>query len=280
MAAEYPKVVLSADGVPISYQVQGEGDVALVFVHGWCCDSRYWQKQIEPFSRQYKVITLDLAGHGHSGMGRKASTMQAFGEDVKAVVDDQAAEHVILIGHSLGGSVIAEAARLLPGKVLGMVGVDTLENVEMPFSQEDEDKMVAPLEKDFRSGVQAFVSSMFVEGSDPAVKEWVVQDMSSAPQELALSAFHQYLGMYVRGEVGSRFEGIDAPFYGINSPAWPTDVEANRRHMKSFDVFIIQGTGHFPMLEKPEEFNALLTKTLEAILHPVAEVKKEVSSKE
>ncbi len=267
-AAGYPRVVESSDGVPISYQVQGEGAVALVFVHGWSCDSRYWQNQIEPFSRQFKVITLDLAGHGHSGMSRPEHTLQAFGEDVKAVVQDQAADRVILVGHSMSGHIIAEAARVLPGKVLALVAVDTLENVEMPFSEEDANKMAAPMEKDFRKGVQAFVASMFPEQSDPAIKKWVVDDMSSAPKAIALNAFQHYIGMYVRGEAASVFEGLDVPVYGINAPAWPTDVEANRRHMKSFDYLLIEGTGHFPMLEKPEEFNALLRQTLESILPP------------
>jgi DNA-binding transcriptional LysR family regulator len=56
--------VASADGVPIAYEVHGQGSPALVLVHGWSCDRSYWQGQVEPLSRHYQVITLDLAGHG------------------------------------------------------------------------------------------------------------------------------------------------------------------------------------------------------------------------
>ena len=77
---------VSADGVPISFQVKGSGAPALVFIHGWCCDRTYWDAQAAHFSKKHKVVAIDLAGHGGSGLGRKVWTMAAFGEDVVAVV--------------------------------------------------------------------------------------------------------------------------------------------------------------------------------------------------
>lgn len=74
------------------------------------------------FSAKHRVVTLDLAGHGHSGLARTRYTMKAFGEDVQAVTQAVGGRRVILIGHSMGGSVIAEAARLLPGRVIGLIG--------------------------------------------------------------------------------------------------------------------------------------------------------------
>lgn len=63
-------VVLSKDGVPISYEVFGSGEPTLVFVHGWSCDSRYWRCQVPYFGKNHRVVTIDFAGHGHSGTGR------------------------------------------------------------------------------------------------------------------------------------------------------------------------------------------------------------------
>jgi len=64
---EWPHVVLSKDGTPISYEISGTGEPALLFVHGWSCDARYWRVQVPHFSKKHRVIILDLAGHGHSG---------------------------------------------------------------------------------------------------------------------------------------------------------------------------------------------------------------------
>lgn len=93
----------------IAYQVVGSGKPALLFVHGWYCDQSYRNAQVNHFAPQYKVVTIDLAGHGKSGLDRKTWTMEAFGDDVMAVVKELDLDRVVLIGHSIGGHVIAWA---------------------------------------------------------------------------------------------------------------------------------------------------------------------------
>src|SRR3972149_3135128 len=76
-----PCCVQSFDGEMISYNVYGSGDVTLLFVHGWSCDSRYWREQVPYFAKKYRVVTVDLAGHGHSGQNRKIYSQESFGQD-------------------------------------------------------------------------------------------------------------------------------------------------------------------------------------------------------
>lgn len=182
---KWPHVVSSRDGVPISYEIHGSGEPTLVFVHGWSCDSRYWRAQTPYFSKKHRVVILDLAGHGHSGMTRSKYTMSAFGEDVRAVTEATGSRSVILIGHSMGGSVIAEAARLMPDRVLGLIGVDTLEN------------MIAPLENDFQTGSRQFIAEMFSPSTDPQLREWILSDISAAPPPVALSAMNEMMSQYI-----------------------------------------------------------------------------------
>lgn len=63
--------VTSADGTQIAYGVHGDGPIAVILVHGWSCDRTYWSDQTEALAKQYQVVTVDLAGHGGSGTGRK-----------------------------------------------------------------------------------------------------------------------------------------------------------------------------------------------------------------
>ncbi|MDX1450575.1 MAG: alpha/beta hydrolase, partial [Acidimicrobiia bacterium] len=100
------RTVPSFDGIPITYEVHGRKSPTLVFVHGWSCDRRYWREQLEPFSHEYRVVAIDLAGHGDSGSGRQEPTIRSFGADVAAVVRELGLERVVLIGHSMGGDVI------------------------------------------------------------------------------------------------------------------------------------------------------------------------------
>jgi sigma-B regulation protein RsbQ len=63
-------VVISTDGIPSHYNVQGTGALALVFAHGWGCDRYYWDGHRGYFAPRYRVVTIDLAGHGASGPDR------------------------------------------------------------------------------------------------------------------------------------------------------------------------------------------------------------------
>ncbi|MEN6319301.1 MAG: alpha/beta hydrolase [Syntrophaceae bacterium] len=259
---EWPHVVLSKDGTPISYEITGTGEPTLIFVHGWSCDSRYWRAQVPYFSKKYRVIIFDLAGHGHSGATRTRYTMSAFGEDVRAVAEAVGIRSVILIGHSMGGSVIAEAARLMPNRVIGLIGIDTLDNIEYPMTREELQKMIAPLEKDFRTGSRQFVGEMISPQTDPQLREWILSDISSAPPAVALSAMNEMMTQYITGEAAKIFEQIRIPVITVNGDLWPINYEANRRHMFSYDAIVLKKADHFLMMDRPEEFNRALEKAI------------------
>ncbi len=263
--ADWPGVAVSKDGTPIAYEVWGEGEPTLVFVHGWSCDSRYWREQIGHFSRKRRVIVLDMAGHGNSGMERETYAMSAFGEDVRAVADAAGAQKMILIGHSMGGPVIAEAAALMPGRVIGLVGVDTFEDVEYKLTNEEMERMLGPLEADFKSGARAFVNSMMRPGEDAALAEWILADMSSAPPAVAMSAIREMLNQYITGESASVFDRARIPVVTVNADMWPINFESNRNHMLSFDAIVLKDADHFLMMNKPEEFNAALERAIDML---------------
>lgn len=259
---EWPHIVPSKDGTPISYEMYGTGEPTLVFVHGWSCDARYWRAQVPVFSKKYRVVVIDLAGHGHSGMSRTKYTMGSFGEDVRAAASSTGSHSVILIGHSMGGSVIAEAARLMPDRVIGLIGIDTLENVEYPMTREERNKMIAPLEKNFRDGSRRFVSEMIAPATDPELREWILSDMSAAPPGVAISAMNELMTQYVTGEAAKVFEHIRIPVITVNGGLWPINYEANRRHMVSFDAIVLKDADHFLMLARPAEFNHALENAI------------------
>ena len=255
-------VVTSPDGIRIAYEAHGEGTPALIFVHGWSCDRSYWKGQSEPFSRQFKVVAIDLAGHGESGLGRDAWTMEAFGGDVAAVVEKLGLQHVILIGHSMGGDVIAEAARRLPGRVAGLIMVDTYKELGSGSTPEQVQSFAARLRANFSDSTHALVRSMFLPNSDPSLVERVAADMSSAPPAVALGALEHALN-YSR-EMPHTLEELKMPVFAINPDNTPTNVESMERY--GVEVVLMPGVGHFLLMEDPERFNLLLSAVIDKMV--------------
>ncbi len=258
-------VAISADGTPIAYEVHGGGEPTLILVHGWSCDARYWREQLAHFAARHRIVTVDLAGHGHSGVGREDYTMRSFGEDVRAVADAVGGDRLILVGHSMGGLVIAEAARLLPGRVLGLIGVDSLHDLGFPVTEEHAAEMIAPLEADFPAACRQFAAAMILPDTDAELAEWIQADMASAPAEVALSAMREYMAQWITGAGPRLFEELPLPVVAVCADMWPVDAEANRRHMHSFEAIVLEGTDHFLMLGAAEEFNRALEEAISKI---------------
>jgi sigma-B regulation protein RsbQ len=252
------QTVLAPDGVAIHYDDQGEGELALVFIHGWNCDRNYWNAQREFFSKSHRVVTLDLAGHGDSDQSRVDWTMQAFGADVAAVVTALDLDNVVLIGHSMGGKVIVEAATQLRGRVVAVVGVDTFHSGGRATPELRRDEILEKFTADYVGFVEALVDRMFVEQSDPAIKEFVRTDMAAAPYASALGA-RNASGNY---DATPAIASLDIPLILISSDYVPTDVAHLEATAKAFGYREMSGVGHFVMLEDPETFNGHLAAAL------------------
>jgi len=233
-----------------------------VFVHGWSCDSRYWHNQIPYFTKKYRVITVDLAGHGNSGFGRKVYTTEAFGQDVAAVLRKLDVKKAVLVGHSMGGEIILYAAKIAPERVIGLVGVDTLEDLGMVYPDEVKNSIYEPIAADFVPEVQKFVRTMLPANADKALVEAVARDMSSAPQEVALSSMKEYFKV----SAPELIKGLTVPLKSVNADLWPTNVDGNKKLLPSYEMALMKGRGHFIMLEAPDEFNTLLELMVKRIL--------------
>ena len=128
--------VTSVDGVEIHFKNQGKGKPAIVFVHGWTNNKSIWDGQLSHFSKNYNVTSIDLAGHGESGDQRSEWTMSAYGEDVVAVIKKLDLNQIVLVGFSMGTSVIVETANKIPERIAGIVFVDDLKDIERKYTPE------------------------------------------------------------------------------------------------------------------------------------------------
>ena len=256
--------VTSVDGVDIDFQIKGEGSPTLVFVHGWSCDKTYWSEQIPFFSKQFRTVTIDLPGHGKSGVNRTNWSMAQFGEDVATVVNRLNLNKVILIGHSMGGPIVIEAALRIPDRVIGVVTVDSgvlLDPIKDP-TQQFVDKLLGALRLNFPKTMQGIVRKhIFLPTSDPELVQKVADDMAAQPPEIGI-AVQKELRLWQMGGDWDSVKKVKVPISFINAKRSVPNEEVYRE-IDHFRYRLIPNVGHFVMLEDPETFNRLLSEEIE-----------------
>lgn len=254
-------VAEASDTASIAWWRTGQGNTALVFIHGWSCDSEFWREQVGAFAGDYTVVTMDLPGHGKSGGAREPWRVADYGMDVAAVVDALELDRVVLVGHSMGGLVALKAAAALEGRVLGVVAADALHDAEVRYTEEQAAPALAAFSADFAGSMTGMFTGMSGGNIDPALANWIAVRGAAARPEVAIDLFANFVDI----DATTWFRGAGVPIHAINAAAGgmvpPTRVEANRQYA-TFDATIIDGVGHFLQLEAPERFNDALRAVL------------------
>jgi pimeloyl-ACP methyl ester carboxylesterase len=251
----------AADGSAIPYEVTGSGEVTVVLVHCWMCDRTYWSSQVPVLAERYRTIALDLPGHGEAPATRQSWSVAGFGEDVAALLRELDLNDVVLVGHSMGGPVSLRAAALSPGRVRGIVAVDTLQDAEVDIGSQLE-QFLPQFEADYAGTCAGFMDSMFPEEGVEAVQSLVTEKGCAAERGPVGVALMRDFGNI---DMDGWFAEAKVPIRAVNAAANPTAVETNRKYA-DFDVTTMDGVGHFLHMTRPEEFNPLFLAAIEDVL--------------
>ncbi|WP_143305542.1 alpha/beta fold hydrolase [Chitinophaga vietnamensis] len=253
---------INDQGVDIAYNDSGLGDTTLLFVHGWCINKTYWAPQTDFFRPYYRVVAIDLPGYGESGKNRNSWTVEDFGRDVSSVIQQLDLKNVILIGHSMSGQIIVEAASHNKDRVIGLVGVDNFKNVWEPSSSGQDTaatRFYQAIKNHYKTTVVPLLEKeLFLPATDTAIKKRVIDDILHADTTIAVASLEQgdqYPGI-------RRLAALKRKIFLINSDATPTDTAGLRQKGVNFEVLYVHQSGHYPMLEKPVEFDSLLRKAI------------------
>lgn len=245
--------ILSAaavDGLPIHYSAHGKGPKTVIFVHGWTCDETSWDAQAGALADAYRVVTVDLPGHGKSGSPASGKlSMDLFARAVESVRAEVKADRVVLAGHSMGTPVVVQYARLYPRHVSALVFVDGLITVG-----KNGFKMPPLTGPEGRKSREQMVKGMFSAATTPSMQT-KISDMMLATSENTANA--------AGGAMGDptiwKDDVLDFPILGLYADkSRLRNDEYMKAHFPNMQYNEIPGTGHFLMIEKPEEFNRLL----------------------
>lgn len=256
------KIKIESQGVNIEYDDSKMGDTTLLFVHGWNIDKRYWTDQTTFFSEKYRVVAIDLPGFGKSGKNRKSWTVENYGKDITAVLTQLNLKNVIVIGHSMSGAIAVEAAINNPTSIIGVVGVDNFTNfgaVQSPQEKEDAANAYKALRTNYKQvALQYANQSLFSPSTDSTVRKRVINDFLNADPVIAVNCLEQN-DKYPTDE---KLKSLKKVLYLINSNYGRTDTLAFKKNKVGYYLLNIGPTGHYPMIEKPTDFNLLLQKAI------------------
>ena len=263
---EPENITTSSDGVKISFDMQGEGNPALIFIHGWSNNRSIWDAQVSHFSEKYQVVNIDLPGFGKSGNNRQDWTMASFGNDVSAVINKLDLEQVVLVGFSMGGPVAIETANIVPKRVVGVVLVDIMHNVEMnypPPNMSYIDSLFMDLVTNPTN--EKLLGGGFYKKNPEAAFKRVLAMLKDTPKK----GWSESLKDLIQWENENCIESlkkIQAPIISINTDISPTNVVAFKKLVPSFQAKIVPDVGHLIMWDAPEEFNRLLEECIQEFL--------------
>jgi pimeloyl-ACP methyl ester carboxylesterase len=245
----------TVDGINLNWASAGSGSQTVILVHGWTCDLTSWREQVPTISQKYRVITLDLPGHGKSGSPKDGRlSMELFARAIEAVRSEAKIEKAVLVGHSMGTPVVRQYALMYPQRVEALVLVDGLVLVQgtpgfaMP-------PMTGPEGKKAR---ETMIRGMFSSATTPQLQQHILKMMLDTSESTAAGAMTATWDQsWWKNDV------VSVPVLGIYAEK---SGLANRDGMKrlysNLEYHEIPGTGHFLMMEKPQDFNRLLTEFL------------------
>ncbi|MGG5210861.1 alpha/beta fold hydrolase [Chryseobacterium sp. MIQD13] len=256
------KYAQSSDGQNIHYKESGQGNTSILFVHGWLGNEEWWNSQQEYLKDHYQVIQMDLAGHGKSDASRNEWKSELYADDIKAVANQINSSEIILVGHSMSGAYVLEASLKIPN-VKALILVDTIKDLDEAFTEEQAEQILfVHYRNDFKNAVENILPQyLFSKETPPEVKQKLQNEFLQNTSETAINLLRPLYKTDFR-ETASK---VQIPVRAINSDNFPTNIENNRKYLKDYNYVEVAGTGHYPMLENPKEFNRILHDILKEL---------------
>jgi pimeloyl-ACP methyl ester carboxylesterase len=253
---------LDRNGVMLHYEETGSGPQAILLVHGWCCDYTYLGAQADYFSRRFRVISVDLRGHGLSDAPQQEYTMEGFADDLAWLCDELAAGPTVVVGHSMGGLVTLVMAAGHSANVRAAVIIDS----PVMLTPEDVTARQPLLEAlhgtNYRRAAADFVrNALLISTDDPDRSNRIVEGMSTRPQHVMASAMKHIVAC----DSAAAAAVCHQPLLYIGAHR-PNGSEALRQVAPQLVVGRTVGAGHFNMMEVPVQVNAMIDRFLELSL--------------
>jgi pimeloyl-ACP methyl ester carboxylesterase len=253
-------------GARLFFTDEGDGP-PMVFVHGFTCDSHDWSWQLPHFAPSYRVIALDLRGHGRSSAPEDGYEVASLTDDVAALLDHVDCTDAVAVGHSLGGFIVTSLAVERPDLARAVVAVDPghllpddlapyLATALADYHGEDPARVAA----------RYFDTGSHVPATSPALATWHNRRAAGVPEHVLRNTMTGLAGgdppRLLRSASGPYLGGCERPVLSLyTDPRRAAQADEVFPHPQSRTV-CFEGSGHWLHQERPVEVNTVIDRWL------------------
>lgn len=238
----------------------GRGGLPIVFIHGNGGSSAQWAAQLAHFrAHGRRAIAIDLPGFGQSAPPANGDlSLDAMAAAIDDALDALHVDRFVIAGHSYGGAVVATYAAAHPEKVAGVVYVDAAASA-LPLTKEQKAQLTAAIHADKMAVVRVWFAPM-LKASAESVQTEVLASVEKTPAGVFIGALMSLMSYDPKATIGAyRGPGLAIAAADLETPL------SLQKQFPEIAVSRIAGTGHWVMLDAPEQVNAALDAFLSTV---------------
>jgi pimeloyl-ACP methyl ester carboxylesterase len=239
-------------------------------VHGFLCSHEDWKFQLKELRQRHEVVACDLRAHGKTPGRPEECSIEHFGGDVAALVNNLELKNFILVGHSMGCRVVLEANRIAPERVAGIVLVDGSRFATGDPAAAEAAAQAQITQMGYAAWAEDLFRQMFLK-STPATERLVQRAVRQSAEVGA--ALWPRSARWDAGTLEPALAAVRAPVLVIQTTTRDAQtgkrgpmragqtspyLELLKKQIRDVRIEILPGLGHFPQLEAPERVNRLV----------------------
>ncbi len=263
-------LMLNINNLNLSYDDVGEGNIPIIFLHGFPFDKSMWAKQLDFFATTNRVIAIDIRGFGKSTDESTPLSIDLFSDDLMLFMNQMKISKAIICGLSMGGFIALNAQARFPDRFEAIILCDTqciADTIEVKLNRyKTIDEIALNGTLNFN---EAFIKKVFCKNSFTNKQEIVTQLRSvvmANPEQIVINGLK---ALAERSETCSTLSEINIPtliICGREDEVTPLEQsEFLHTSIKASALHIIDDAGHVSNIEQPEEFNNEISKFLLAV---------------
>ena len=244
---------------PISYTDEGKGTV-VILLHGFLENKKMWDAFVPEFSKKYRVITIDLLGHGNTESLGYVHSMEENADVVHAVLSELRLRKAILVGHSMGGYVALAFAELYPEAVKGLVLLNSTSRADSDERKVNRDRAIKAVKQNYSNFIRLAIANLFSENNRERLAKEIEEVKIEALKTPLQGIVASLEGMKIRQDREVLLHFSPYPILMILGKKDPVlNYEESLEQIEGSKVELLSfPDGHMSTIENQEELKVIL----------------------